>query len=60
MLVDVVIDCPSCGENLALEVDTSAGNEQEYVEDCAVCCRPMAVYVRCEPGQVHSVSTSAE
>ena len=60
VLEEVLIDCPACGEALMLEVDTTAGNEQEYVEDCAVCCCPMAVYVRCQPGQVDSVSVSAE
>jgi hypothetical protein len=60
MIEDVIVDCAACGEPFALAVDTTAGNEQEYVEDCPVCCRPMAVYVRCEPGTVHSVSVSAE
>lgn len=32
--------CPYCGEPLELDIDTSAG-EQAYVEDCAVCCRPI-------------------
>jgi hypothetical protein len=44
---------------VALEIDTTAGDEQEYVEDCAVCCRPMDVYVRCRPGEVLSISISA-
>jgi hypothetical protein len=60
MLEEVVVDCAACGEAMALEVDTTAGNEQEYVEDCPVCCRPMSVYIRCEPGRVHSVSISAD
>jgi Cysteine-rich CPXCG len=60
LIEEVFVDCPACGEALALNVDTTAGEEQEYVEDCAVCCRPMAVYVRCEPGTVHSVSVTAE
>ena len=59
MIEEVFVDCPACGESMALEVDTTAGEEQEYVEDCPVCCRPMEVYVRCEPGTVHSVSVSA-
>ncbi|HZZ73114.1 MAG TPA: CPXCG motif-containing cysteine-rich protein [Pirellulales bacterium] len=32
--------CPSCGEEIVVEVDLSAGAEQEYVEDCPVCCVP--------------------
>ena len=32
--------CPYCGEPLQLLVDPSAG-DQSYIEDCAVCCRPI-------------------
>jgi len=34
--------CPYCGEPVELSLDASAG-AQDYVEDCAVCCRPMRV-----------------
>jgi hypothetical protein len=34
--------CPYCGEALELWFDSSAG-AQAYVEDCAVCCRPIEV-----------------
>ncbi len=36
--------CPYCGEMITLVVDGSAG-DQQYVEDCFVCCRPMVVCV---------------
>jgi hypothetical protein len=32
--------CSACGEEIVIPVDRSAGSEQEYVEDCPVCCRP--------------------
>jgi len=38
--------CPSCGEELSLSVDPHAGAEQELVEDCRVCCRPILFRVR--------------
>jgi hypothetical protein len=38
------IDCPYCGERIELLVDGSAG-EQEYIEDCPVCCRPILLRV---------------
>ncbi|TBR40510.1 MULTISPECIES: CPXCG motif-containing cysteine-rich protein [Dyella] len=38
----VAVSCPYCGERIDLIVDVSAG-EQEYIEDCQVCCRPMVV-----------------
>jgi hypothetical protein len=36
------VQCPYCGESIVLQVDDSAG-EQEYIEDCSVCCRPIEV-----------------
>ena len=38
------IQCPFCGEYIDIPVDRSAG-DQQYVEDCQVCCQPMAVSV---------------
>ncbi len=34
------VDCPYCGESFTAGIDTSAGN-QDYIEDCPVCCRPI-------------------
>ena len=34
--------CPYCGEPIELLLDGSVA-EQEYIEDCQVCCRPMVV-----------------
>lgn len=32
--------CAFCGESNPTFVDISVGNQQSYVEDCQVCCRP--------------------
>ena len=37
--------CDSCGEEIVVPIDLSAGGEQEYVEDCPVCCCPNVVRV---------------
>jgi hypothetical protein len=37
--------CDSCGEESVVPIDLSAGAEQEYVEDCPVCCCPNVVHV---------------
>ena len=37
--------CDSCGEEIVVPIDISAGSEQEYVEDCPVCCQPWRVRV---------------
>jgi hypothetical protein len=42
MLEEAAIRCPYCGEAISLVVDASAGS-QRYVEDCPVCCRPIAI-----------------
>ncbi len=60
MIEEVIIDCPSCGESIAIEIDTTAGDEQEYVQDCIVCCRPMDLFIRCADGEVQGVSVSAQ
>lgn len=39
-----IISCPYCGESIELVIDTSVG-EQEYIEDCEVCCRPINLRV---------------
>lgn len=54
MLPVMDVRCPYCGEPLALVVDASAG-DQAYVEDCAVCCRPMAVSVRVDGADIQVV-----
>jgi hypothetical protein len=37
--------CDSCGEEIVIPIDVSAGESQEYVEDCPVCCRPNVIHV---------------
>ena len=32
--------CPHCGEPVDTYPDPGGGEAQEYIEDCAVCCRP--------------------
>lgn len=41
-------DCPYCGEPLTLLVDWSEA-PAVYIEDCAVCCRPMRVVLTLDP-----------
>jgi hypothetical protein len=37
--------CDACGEEIVIPLDPSQGSEQEYVEDCPVCCRPNVIHV---------------
>ena len=40
--------CPYCGEVIDVVVDTGA-DEQEYVEDCSVCCQPIVMVANVFP-----------
>lgn len=40
-----VVICPYCGEANEIALDAAGGADQEYVEDCQVCCRPWRVNV---------------
>lgn len=37
--------CDSCGEEIVVPIDPSAGDEQVYTEDCPVCCRANVIHV---------------
>lgn len=52
--------CDSCGEEIVIPIDLSAGANQSYVEDCPVCCHPNVIEIEVdERGGVH-VSSSSE
>ncbi|REJ92881.1 MAG: CPXCG motif-containing cysteine-rich protein [Planctomycetota bacterium] len=45
--------CDSCGEEIVVPLDLSAGGVQEYVEDCPVCCYANVIHVEIdETGEV--------
>ena len=39
-LIETTSQCPYCWEEITLLIDGSIEN-QEYIEDCEVCCRPI-------------------
>lgn len=51
--------CPCCGEPIQLVIDCSIP-EQEYIEDCQVCCRPMQVQALVDEDGLPSVFVQAE
>lgn len=51
--------CPYCGEPILIAVDASAG-EQQYIEDCQVCCRPIALVVDFDDQGLPQVSMRRE
>jgi hypothetical protein len=46
LITEADVTCPHCGEAATIGIDRGGGDEQEYVEDCPVCCRPWLVHVR--------------
>ncbi len=45
MTDDATYVCDSCGEEVVVPIDVSAGSRQDYVEDCPVCCNPNVIHV---------------
>ena len=43
--LEAVVHCPYCGEPNEIAIDPGSGEEQDYVEDCQVCCQPWRVHV---------------
>jgi transposase-like protein len=39
------VTCPHCGQEQEIALDPDGGENQWYVEDCTVCCRPWQVVV---------------
>ena len=49
LMANKTIDCPYCGERIDLVIDIPAG-DQDYIEDCQVCCRPIQLHVVIDAG----------
>jgi hypothetical protein len=49
--------CPYCGEANEIAVDAGGGAEQDYVEDCQVCCRPYRATITYTGGRVQVTAT---
>jgi hypothetical protein len=54
------VSCPYCGEINEIGLDPGSGSEQEYVEDCQVCCRAWHVTVVYLPDGSAEVSVEPE
>jgi len=44
--MDLTYQCACCGETNEIFLERAAGDRQQLVEDCAVCCRPMVITAR--------------
>jgi hypothetical protein len=60
MIETIAILCPYCGESYETVVDLSAGS-QRYIEDCAVCCRPIEITLQVgDDGELIDVGTNTD
>ena len=50
-LIPREVGCPCCGERIEVLLDPSVA-EQNYIEDCPVCCRPIVFDLRIDEERV--------
>ena len=53
------ITCPYCWESIEITLDLSI-EQQRYVEDCSVCCRPIVIGYRAEDGDLVEIDVARE
>ncbi len=58
LLNEKQIDCPNCGEVITIVIDTSI-TEQQYTEDCFVCCSPIIITID-QDNQFNQISWTNE
>lgn len=58
-LVTQNVQCPCCWETFEAVIDCSVF-EQEYVEDCYVCCRPLIFRVASDGEAVIEINVVSE
>jgi Cysteine-rich CPXCG len=52
--------CDACGEEIVIPLDLSEGSDQQYVEDCPVCCRANMIHVHLDEDGTAQVSAAPE
>ncbi len=53
------VQCPYCGETIDIVIDCSV-EQQSYIEDCQVCCRPINIDVSVDQSGQLSVLVTHE
>ncbi|MDT8415610.1 MAG: CPXCG motif-containing cysteine-rich protein [Flavobacteriaceae bacterium] len=52
-MIEYFFTCPSCWQQVSLLVDISI-KEQNFIEDCEVCCRPLDFLISIENEEIVS------
>jgi hypothetical protein len=58
-LFETTISCPYCGEEINVLIEPLE-EEQEYIEDCQVCCRPIVFHISLQSDGSYTVSVHSE
>ena len=58
-LKERTVHCPYCGEPIEILVDATIA-QQDYIEDCQVCCRPISIEVSVDPDGDARISVANE
>lgn len=58
-LIEQTISCPYCGEIIDVIIET-LDDDQEYIEDCQVCCRPIVFNIGVDFDGSQTVSVRSE
>jgi len=53
------IACPYCNEVIELLIDCTIA-QQEYIEDCSVCCQPVIINISINDQQEVTINTRQE
>jgi hypothetical protein len=53
------ITCPFCWENLTILLDLSLP-DQDYIEDCQVCCQPIRIHYTSDAGMLISLDVAQD
>lgn len=56
--IEHFFDCPYCGEEISILIEPLV-EEQSYVEDCEVCCRPVQLRLVVQDGEVDQFDAEA-
>jgi hypothetical protein len=59
LLETINTTCPYCAEPIELVIDCSE-NEQSYIEDCFVCCRPILLDISIDADGLPAVRAKHE
>jgi transcription elongation factor Elf1 len=57
MVEEYEFTCPYCWQQISMLLDATSGN-QSYVEDCEVCCNPIAISYECNGNDISAFTAT--